>query len=68
MSGPAGIEDRLGDAGYTLLTVNTDDEPERERSQLEALRARHVDGLISATARLTGLGPGAPARCCSSRR
>lgn len=47
-----GIEDRLGDAGYTLLIVNTDNDPERERSQMAAMRARQVDGFISATARL----------------
>ena len=47
-----GIEDRLDDAGYTALIVNTDNDPERERSHLEAMRARQVDGFISATARL----------------
>ena len=47
-----GIEDRLGDAGYTSLIVNTDNDVERERSQIEAMRARQVDGFISATARL----------------
>lgn len=47
-----GIEDRLQNVGYTLLTVNTDNDAERERSHLEALVARQVDGLISATARL----------------
>lgn len=47
-----GIEDRLGDAGYTLLIVNTDNDPERERSQMAAMRARQVDGFIAATARL----------------
>ena len=47
-----GIEDRLGDAGYTSLIVNTDNDPVRERSQMEAMRARQVDGYISATARL----------------
>ena len=47
-----GIEDRLDDAGYTSLIVNTDNDAERERSHLEAMRARQVDGLISATARL----------------
>jgi LacI family transcriptional regulator len=47
-----GIEDRLGDAGYTSLIVNTDNDPERERSQMEAMRARQVDGFIAATARL----------------
>ena len=47
-----GIEDRLGEAGYTPLIVNTDNDAERERSDLEAMRARQVDGFISATARL----------------
>jgi LacI family transcriptional regulator len=47
-----GIEDRLDDAGYTAMIVNTDNDAERERSHLEAMRARQVDGIISATARL----------------
>ncbi len=47
-----GIEDRLERAGYTSLIVNTDDDPEREHSQIDAMRARQVDGLIAATARL----------------
>jgi LacI family transcriptional regulator len=47
-----GIEDRLDEAGYTSVVVNTDNDPERERSHLEAMRARRVDGFISATARL----------------
>ena len=47
-----GIEDRLDEAGYTSLMVNTDNDPERERIYLEAMRGRQVDGFISATARL----------------
>jgi LacI family transcriptional regulator len=47
-----GIEDRLERAGYTALIVNTDNDPARERGQIEAMRARQVDGLIAATARL----------------
>ncbi len=47
-----GIEDRLDEAGYTSLIVNTDNDAVRERSHLEAMRARQVDGFISATARL----------------
>lgn len=47
-----GIEDRLGEAGYTSLIVNTDNDADRERSHIEAMRARQVDGFISATARL----------------
>src|SRR5579884_4228590 len=47
-----GIEDRLDEAGYTSLIVNTDNDPERERVYLNAMRGRQVDGFISATARL----------------
>lgn len=47
-----GIEDRLDEAGYTALIVNTDNDAERERIYLEAMQARQVDGFISATARL----------------
>jgi LacI family transcriptional regulator len=47
-----GIEDRLDEQGYTSLIVNTDNDAERELARLEAMRARQVDGLISATARL----------------
>ena len=47
-----GIEERLGDEGYTSLIANTDNAPERERIDFEAMRARQVDGFIPATARL----------------
>ena len=47
-----GIDDRLGAAGYTSLIANTDNDAERERNDLEAMRARQVDGFITATARL----------------
>src|SRR4051794_3198679 len=47
-----GIEDRLGEAGYTSLIANTDNDAERERQDFEAMRARQVDGFITATARL----------------
>ncbi len=47
-----GIEDRLAEAGYTALIVNTDNDADRERSQITAMRARQVDGFIAATARL----------------
>jgi len=47
-----GIEDRLDEAGYTSLIVNTDNDAERERVYVEAMRGRQVDGFISATARL----------------
>jgi LacI family transcriptional regulator len=47
-----GIEDRLDQAGYTSLIVNTDNDSERERLYLDTMRARQVVGFISATARL----------------
>jgi LacI family transcriptional regulator len=45
-----GIEDRLEEAGYTPLMANTDNDPERERIDWQAMRARQVDGIIAATA------------------
>ncbi len=47
-----GLDDRLGEAGYTPLIANTDNDPERERVDFEAMRARAVDGFVTATARL----------------
>ena len=46
-----GIEDRLEEAGYTALIANTDNDPERELLDTQAMRARQVDGIITATAR-----------------
>jgi LacI family transcriptional regulator len=46
-----GIEDRLEPAGYTTLIANTDNDPEREQLSFDAMRARQVDGFITATAR-----------------
>jgi LacI family transcriptional regulator len=47
-----GIEDALGDAGYTVLTANTDNDPARTSSSFAAMQARQVDGFIVATALL----------------
>jgi LacI family transcriptional regulator len=47
-----GIQDKLEAAGYTPLIANTDNDPGRERNDFEAMRARQVDGVITATARL----------------
>jgi LacI family transcriptional regulator len=47
-----GIEDVLGPAGYSAWIVNTDNDPDREKAQIESLRSRQVEGLIVATARL----------------
>lgn len=45
-----GIQDKLEAAGYTPLIANTDNDPDRERADIEAMLARQVDGLITATA------------------
>jgi LacI family transcriptional regulator len=47
-----GIEEILEPAGYSGLIVNTDNDPDRERWQIELLRSRQVEGLIVATARV----------------
>ena len=47
-----GIEDVLEAGGYTGLIVSTDNDQGRERSQIELLRSRQVEGLIIATAQL----------------
>jgi len=46
-----GIEDRLGEAGCTLLLGNTDNDPTKERRLLDTMARRRADGLILATAR-----------------
>jgi LacI family transcriptional regulator, galactose operon repressor len=46
-----GIEDKLTSAGYTALVANTDNDPERELLDCQAMRARQVDGIVAATAR-----------------
>ena len=46
-----GIEDRLREAGWTLIIANTDNDDVKELSVLDSMTARRVDGLILATAR-----------------
>ncbi len=46
-----GIEDALGEADYTLIIANTDNDSEKERAVLRTMLDRRVDGLIMATAR-----------------
>ncbi len=46
-----GIEDRLRESGLTLVLANTDNDDAKERSLLDAMTARRIDGLILATAR-----------------
>ena len=48
-----GIESALAPHGYVLLIVNTDNNPGQEEQLVASLRARSVDGLILATARLS---------------
>jgi LacI family transcriptional regulator len=48
-----GIEAALAPRGYALLIVNTDNNPAQEEQLVGSLRARSVDGLILATARLS---------------
>ena len=47
-----GLEDALNEIGYTSLLTNTDADAGRERLGYETLRARQVEGLVVATARL----------------
>jgi LacI family transcriptional regulator len=47
-----GIDDVLAAAGYCALIVNTDNDSEREQTQIGFLRGRQVEGIIFGTARL----------------
>jgi LacI family transcriptional regulator len=44
-----GIESALGEAGYTAIIANTDNDPDRACQALERLAARRVDGMVLAT-------------------
>lgn len=48
-----GIEDAALPRGYSVVLCNTDGSPERERSQLQMLLERRVDGFILASAYLS---------------
>src|SRR5262249_51781652 len=41
-----GLSDVLDAAGYTVRLANAEEDPQRERQALRALRARQVDGLV----------------------
>ena len=47
------LEDRLAAAGYVALIGNTDGDDDREQMVFELMRARHVDGMVLATAHLS---------------
>jgi LacI family transcriptional regulator len=44
-----GVEDAALGRGYNVLLCNTDGSPERQRSHLQSLHARRVDGVILAS-------------------
>jgi LacI family transcriptional regulator len=44
-----GVEDGAALGGYQVLLCNTDGSPERQRSHLQSLAARRVDGVILAS-------------------
>ena len=46
-----GAERVLSAAGFTLVLTDTNNDPDTERTQIAAMRARGVDGFIVATAR-----------------
>ncbi|MDQ6710121.1 MAG: LacI family transcriptional regulator [Candidatus Dormibacteraeota bacterium] len=44
-----GVEDGAAPHGYNVLLCNTDGSPERQRSHLQSLHARRVDGVVLAS-------------------
>jgi LacI family transcriptional regulator len=44
-----GVEDAASPRGYNVLLCNTDGSPSRQRSHLQSLHARRVDGVIMAS-------------------
>ena len=50
----AGIEGVMSARGYGLLLCSSGEDPRKERSELEMLRARQVDGIVLASAHASG--------------
>jgi DNA-binding LacI/PurR family transcriptional regulator len=50
----AGIEPVMSARGYGLLLCSSGENPVKERSELEMLRARQVDGIVLASAHASG--------------
>jgi len=46
-----GAEDRLHQAGYTLILADTDNDPEQDRRHHDVMLERRVDGFLLATSR-----------------
>ncbi len=51
-----GVEDAASPRGFNVLLCNTDGSPERQRSHLQTLEARRVDGVILASSVLKDPG------------
>jgi LacI family transcriptional regulator len=51
-----GVEDAASPRGFNVLLCNTDGSPERQRSHLQTLEARRVDGVILASSFLKDPG------------
>jgi len=45
-----GLSKKLGPLGYQIVVANSDENAQTERTQIEALLARNVDGLVVASA------------------
>src|SRR6478736_9258466 len=50
----AGIEPVASGRGYGLLLCSSSEDPAKERSELEMLRGRQVDGVVVASANASG--------------
>src|SRR5688572_24784320 len=50
----AGIESVMSAQGYGLLLCSSGEDPSKERAELEMLRARQVDGIVLASAHVSG--------------
>src|ERR687898_427394 len=50
----AGLESVASARGYGLLLCSSGEDPKKERSELEMLRARQVDGIVLASAHVSG--------------
>jgi LacI family transcriptional regulator len=49
-----GVTQKFQPLGYQIVISNSDEDPEQEESQIQLLLARHVDGLIIASAQPSG--------------
>lgn len=49
-----GMEDYAREAGYSIVFCNSDEDPDRELSAIQTLRARRVDGILITPASTSG--------------